>query len=41
MPPFEQERLERERIKDSVPLDLFAQPEKLNATEDAREVAEV
>ena len=38
----EQERIERERIKESVPLDLFARPEKLsNSTEDAREVAEV
>ena len=38
----EQERIERERIKEAEEAGLFARPEKLsNATEDAREVAEV
>ena len=40
--PHQQERIERERIKEAEEAGLFARPEKLsNATEDAREVAEV
>ena len=37
----DQERIERERRKEQVPLDLFAAPEKLSATDNAPEVAEV
>ena len=37
----DQERLERERSKEQVPLDLFAAPEKLSAADNAHEVAEV